>query len=155
MMKGLGNFLFKHRNIVFPLLVILMVLGSEPFLGDARNEAWIYAAGIVIGPERSGHTSVNHRACIYRSGGQGQKSICQRSCHERDICPLQESAIPGEYTDRCRTRCSCRFKFVLFHRHPLLCYFICGNYQCGGKLPLRKVRRGVQGILWKGQPVYA
>ena len=48
MMKGLGNFLFKHRNIVFPLLVILMVLGSEPFLGDARNEAWIYAAGIVI-----------------------------------------------------------------------------------------------------------
>ena len=48
MMKGLGNFLFKHRNLVFPLVFILMVLGSEPFLGDMRNEAWIYAAGIVI-----------------------------------------------------------------------------------------------------------
>jgi len=48
MMKGLGNFLFKHRNLVFPLVFILMVLGSEPFFGDMRNEVWIYAAGIVI-----------------------------------------------------------------------------------------------------------
>jgi protein-S-isoprenylcysteine O-methyltransferase Ste14 len=48
MMKGLGNFLFKHRNLIFPLFIILMILGSEPFLGDMRNEAWIYATGIVI-----------------------------------------------------------------------------------------------------------
>lgn len=47
-MTGLGNFLFKHRNLVFPLVFVLMVSGAEPFLGDGQTEKWIYVTGIVI-----------------------------------------------------------------------------------------------------------
>jgi protein-S-isoprenylcysteine O-methyltransferase Ste14 len=47
-MTVLGNFLFKYRNLVFPLLFVLMVSGTEPFLGDMRTEKWIYIAGFVI-----------------------------------------------------------------------------------------------------------
>src|SRR5512146_2322547 len=47
-MVGIGNFLFKYRNLIFPLLFVLMVLGTEPFLGDRQTEKWIYVAGFVI-----------------------------------------------------------------------------------------------------------
>jgi len=47
-MTRLGNFLFKYRNLVFPILFILMILDTEPFLGDRQTEIWIYAAGFVI-----------------------------------------------------------------------------------------------------------
>ena len=48
MTQRLGNFLFKHRNLIFPLVFVLMVLGTEPFLGDRQTEKWIYVTGIVI-----------------------------------------------------------------------------------------------------------
>jgi protein-S-isoprenylcysteine O-methyltransferase Ste14 len=47
-MTRLGNFLFKHRNLVFPVLFVLMVLDTKPFLGDRQTEKWIYVAGFVI-----------------------------------------------------------------------------------------------------------
>ena len=47
-MVRLGNFLFKYRNLVFPLLFVLMASGTEPFLGDRQTAKWIYAAGFVI-----------------------------------------------------------------------------------------------------------
>lgn len=48
MMQRLGNFLFKHRNLVFPIVFVLMVLGTEPFLGDRQTEKWIYVTGIIV-----------------------------------------------------------------------------------------------------------
>ena len=48
MIVGLGNFLFKYRNLVFPLLFVLLVLGTEPFLGNRQTEKWIYVTGFVI-----------------------------------------------------------------------------------------------------------
>lgn len=47
-MIRLGNFLFKYRNLVFPLLFFLMILGTEPFLGNRQTETWIYLTGFVI-----------------------------------------------------------------------------------------------------------
>jgi len=47
-MIGLGNFLFKYRNLVFPLVFVLMIVGTEPFLISSQTEKWIYATGIVI-----------------------------------------------------------------------------------------------------------
>ncbi len=47
-MIRLGNFLFKYRNLVFPLLFFLMILGTKPFLGNRQTETWIYLAGFVI-----------------------------------------------------------------------------------------------------------
>jgi protein-S-isoprenylcysteine O-methyltransferase Ste14 len=47
-MLRLGNFLFKYRNLVFPLLFVLMALGTEPFLGDRQTAHWIHVTGFVI-----------------------------------------------------------------------------------------------------------
>ena len=47
-MTRLGNFLFKYRNLVFPILFVLMALGTEPFLGNRHTAKWIYVAGIAI-----------------------------------------------------------------------------------------------------------
>lgn len=47
-MVRFGNFLFRYRNLVFPLLFVLMILGTEPFLGNRQTEKWIYLAGFVI-----------------------------------------------------------------------------------------------------------
>jgi len=47
-MIRLGNFLFKYRNLVFPLLFFLMILGTKPFLGNRQTEKWVYLAGFVI-----------------------------------------------------------------------------------------------------------
>ena len=43
-----GNFLFKYRNLVFPLFFFLMILGTEPFLGNRQTETWIYVTGFII-----------------------------------------------------------------------------------------------------------
>jgi len=43
-----GNFLFRYRNLVFPLLFVLLILGTGPFLGNRQTEKWIYLAGFVI-----------------------------------------------------------------------------------------------------------
>jgi len=47
-MVTLGNFLFKYRNLVFPLLFVLLAFGTDPFLGDRQTEKWIYVTGFVI-----------------------------------------------------------------------------------------------------------
>lgn len=47
-MIHLGNFLFKYRNLVFPLLFFLMILDTKPFLDNRQTETWIYVAGFVI-----------------------------------------------------------------------------------------------------------
>jgi len=48
MMIRLGNFLFKYRNLVFPLLFFFMILVTKPFLGNKQTETWIFVAGFVI-----------------------------------------------------------------------------------------------------------
>jgi len=48
MVVRIGNFLFKYRNLVFPLLFVLLALSTKPFLGDRQTEKWIYFAGFVI-----------------------------------------------------------------------------------------------------------
>jgi len=48
MIVRIGNFLFKYRNLLFPLLFVLLALGTEPFLGNRQTEKWIYAAGFMI-----------------------------------------------------------------------------------------------------------
>ena len=47
-MIRLGNFLFKYRNLVFPLLFFLMILGTKPFLGNRQTDTWIYVAGFIV-----------------------------------------------------------------------------------------------------------
>lgn len=47
-MIRLGNFLFKYRNLVFPLLFVLLVSGTEPFFADRQTAQRIYLAGFVI-----------------------------------------------------------------------------------------------------------
>jgi len=47
-MIRLGNFLFKYRNLIFPLLFFLMILGTKPFLGNSQTDTWIYVTGFII-----------------------------------------------------------------------------------------------------------
>ena len=47
-MIRLGNFLFKYRNLIFPLLFFLMILSTEPFLGNRQTDTWIYVTGFII-----------------------------------------------------------------------------------------------------------
>jgi len=48
MIVRIGNFLFRYRNLLFPLLFVLLAFGTEPFLGNRQTEKWIYAAGFMI-----------------------------------------------------------------------------------------------------------
>jgi len=48
MILRIGNFLFRYRNLLFPLLFVLLALGTEPFLGNRQTEKCIYAAGFMI-----------------------------------------------------------------------------------------------------------
>ncbi len=45
-MEKLGSFVFKYRNLIFPVFFILLVFGTMPVLSDKQLEKWRYAAGI-------------------------------------------------------------------------------------------------------------
>jgi len=47
-MEKLGNFVFKYRNLIFPLFFILLVFGTMPALGDKQPEKWRYALGFAV-----------------------------------------------------------------------------------------------------------
>jgi len=47
-MVKLGNYIFKYRNIIFPLFFVLLVFGTRPALGSETFEKWRYAAGIAV-----------------------------------------------------------------------------------------------------------
>jgi protein-S-isoprenylcysteine O-methyltransferase Ste14 len=44
----LGNFIFSHRNVIFPLFFVLFVLGTRPASGSNHLEIWRYAMGIAV-----------------------------------------------------------------------------------------------------------
>jgi len=44
----LGNFIFSHRNVIFPLFFVLFVLGTRPASGSDHLEIWRYVAGISV-----------------------------------------------------------------------------------------------------------
>jgi protein-S-isoprenylcysteine O-methyltransferase Ste14 len=46
----LGPFFFKHRNLLFPVVFLPLALGTEPrpFLGSARADALLDAAGLAL-----------------------------------------------------------------------------------------------------------
>lgn len=45
-----GNFLFRHRNLVFPLYMIALLIGFPPMLagGEAATDTWLDLAGLSI-----------------------------------------------------------------------------------------------------------
>lgn len=45
-MVKLGNFIFKYRNLIFPLFFVLLVLGTKPYIGSGHLEKWRYILGI-------------------------------------------------------------------------------------------------------------
>ena len=47
-MIKLGNFIFSHRNVIFPLFFVLFVLGTRPASGSDHLEIWRYVAGISV-----------------------------------------------------------------------------------------------------------
>jgi len=73
MIVGLGNFLFKYRNLVFPLLFVLLALGTEPFLGNRQTEKWIYVAGFVIALSGQVIRALTIGLAYIVRGGRGKK----------------------------------------------------------------------------------
>jgi len=47
-MVSLGNFIFKYRNIIFPLFFITLVVGVRPLPESGHAELWRYAIGITV-----------------------------------------------------------------------------------------------------------
>lgn len=47
-MEKLGSFVFKYRNLIFPLFFILLIFGTKPSLNDRQFEKWIYAIAIAV-----------------------------------------------------------------------------------------------------------
>ena len=48
LMEKLGSFLFKFRNLIFPLFFFLLVFSTRPFLGTEQLEYWTYVIGIAV-----------------------------------------------------------------------------------------------------------
>jgi protein-S-isoprenylcysteine O-methyltransferase Ste14 len=44
----IGNFIFSHRNLIFPLFFAVFVLGTRPAAGSDQLEIWRYALGISV-----------------------------------------------------------------------------------------------------------
>jgi hypothetical protein len=44
----LGNFLFKVRNLIFPIFFLLLVLLPKPVLMGAAQEEWRYIIGVTV-----------------------------------------------------------------------------------------------------------
>ena len=47
-MVKLGNFLFAHRNVIFPLFFIVLVFGTSPVGDGPIHEGWRYALGFAV-----------------------------------------------------------------------------------------------------------
>jgi protein-S-isoprenylcysteine O-methyltransferase Ste14 len=47
-MVSLGNYIFAHRNIIFPLFFVVLVLGTSPGQESQHLEVWRYAIGITV-----------------------------------------------------------------------------------------------------------
>jgi protein-S-isoprenylcysteine O-methyltransferase Ste14 len=47
-MIKIGNFIFKYRNIIFPLFFIILVVGVRPLPESGQAELWRYAIGITV-----------------------------------------------------------------------------------------------------------
>ena len=45
-----GNWLFKYRNVVFPLVMLVLFLGFRPVLwrGSLTADAWLDGVGLAI-----------------------------------------------------------------------------------------------------------
>lgn len=47
-MVKFGNFIFKYRNVIFPLFFVILVFATRPVLGSVTAEKWRYTAGIAV-----------------------------------------------------------------------------------------------------------
>ena len=47
-MVRIGNFIFKYRNIIFPLFFIMLVVGVRPLPESGHAALWRYAMGIAV-----------------------------------------------------------------------------------------------------------
>lgn len=47
-MVNLGNFIFRYRNLIFPLFFVLLVFGTRPVPGSEHLENWRYSIGILV-----------------------------------------------------------------------------------------------------------
>jgi protein-S-isoprenylcysteine O-methyltransferase Ste14 len=47
-MITIGNFIFKFRNIIFPLVFIMLVVGFKPMPESGHAEVWRYAIGTTV-----------------------------------------------------------------------------------------------------------
>jgi len=47
-MVKIGDFIFKYRNIIFPLFFIMLVVGVRPLPESGHAEVWRYAIGITV-----------------------------------------------------------------------------------------------------------
>ena len=47
-MVRIGNFIFKYRNIIFPLFFIMLVVGVRPSPESGHAALWRYAIGIAV-----------------------------------------------------------------------------------------------------------
>jgi len=47
-MVTIGNFIFKYRNIMFPLFFVILVVGVRPLPESGHAELWRYAIGITV-----------------------------------------------------------------------------------------------------------
>jgi protein-S-isoprenylcysteine O-methyltransferase Ste14 len=47
-MITIGNFIFKFRNIIFPLVFIILVVGARPLPESGDAEVWRYVIGVAV-----------------------------------------------------------------------------------------------------------
>ena len=72
-MEKLGSFIFKFRNIIFPLFFVLLVLSTRPLLESEGLEKWRYALGIAVALAGQTIRALTIGLAYIIRGGRGRK----------------------------------------------------------------------------------
>lgn len=73
MMVKIGNFIFKYRNIIFPLFFIMLVVGVRPLPESRHAELWRYAIGIIVALAGQAIRALTIGLAYIKRGGKDRK----------------------------------------------------------------------------------
>jgi protein-S-isoprenylcysteine O-methyltransferase Ste14 len=77
-MEKLGSFIFKYRNIIFPIFIFLLVFSAKPFTVSEHLEYWIYVLGIAVALIGQAIRALTIGLAYIRRGGKDRKVFAKK-----------------------------------------------------------------------------
>lgn len=76
-MEKLGRFIFKYRNVIFPVLFFSLVLSSRPSPGYSHIENWLYVIGIAVALAGQTIRALTIGLAYIIRGGRGRQAYAE------------------------------------------------------------------------------